>query len=142
MVLLREAEPGADHLAGQRPGEVLGEVGLARAAKRSTSLVAVTRIGRLEPLPDRGRIEGLAEDVAQSGVDRRIDPGEVAGGREQLVGVVVVVALAARVRRPVAGRPLDVLEARERPHVAAGMVEERSLVAEPAVAGIRDPRGA
>ncbi len=57
MVLVREAEPGADHPGRQRTSEVLGEVGPARVGKLVDEGACRHPDRRLEALPDRGRVE-------------------------------------------------------------------------------------
>ena len=92
---------------------------------------------RLEPSRDVRGVECPVEGAAQARVRRRVGASEVTRREEQLVRVVVVVALSARERLPVARRPLDVVEPGERPDPSLTVVIERRLVAKTAIDGVR-----
>ena len=115
MVIFRESEPRADHRAGERPRQVSRQVGPAEVGEPVDQAPRLEADCGLEPCPDLGRAERHAEGLSQAGVVGRIDAGEVPRGLEQLIPVVVIVALAARERLPVSRRGLDIIEPGEGP---------------------------
>ena len=110
------------------------------SAKSSISSMTLRRTMGSKRDAQGRRAERQPEGSPQPGVNRRIHPGHVAGRQEQLIGVVDVVAAtteARRVRLPVLGRGLDVVEPRQGPEVRALLVIERRLVAKTPVDRVR-----
>jgi hypothetical protein len=133
VIRLREAEPGEHRGPRERSREVPGEVGVALVGEGVDELDHLAADDRLETRPEGRGAERHPERSAQAGVDRRVHAGQVAGGQEQLPGVVDVVAhpaFAGREGLPVPGGGLHVVEPRQDPQVEPFVVVQRRLVAQ------------